>query len=199
MATAAKRRVIPPPPTGEGLTFEKVWAMFQETDRKFQETRLEIAETARISKENSKNIGGLNRSFGQLAEHLVAPGIVERFNELGFHFSYIVDGHIEILDEQRNVLAEVDILLENGEYAVAVEVKARPTIGDVKDHVKRLKILRGDRDKRGDRRKIRGAIAGAIFPKSVKEAAHEAGLYVLKQSGDTMRMELPEGFKPGEW
>ena len=27
-----------PMPTGEGLTFEKVWEMFQETDRKFQET-----------------------------------------------------------------------------------------------------------------------------------------------------------------
>jgi F0F1-type ATP synthase membrane subunit b/b' len=25
------------PPTGEGLTFEKVWAMFQETDRKMKE------------------------------------------------------------------------------------------------------------------------------------------------------------------
>ena len=25
-----------PPPTGEGLTFEKVWAMFQESERRIQ-------------------------------------------------------------------------------------------------------------------------------------------------------------------
>jgi hypothetical protein len=32
MTEAVKER---PMPSGEGLTFEKVWAMFQETDRKF--------------------------------------------------------------------------------------------------------------------------------------------------------------------
>jgi len=39
-----------PIPTGEGLTFEKVWAMFQETDRKFQETREQMEETSRSIK-----------------------------------------------------------------------------------------------------------------------------------------------------
>ena len=44
-----------------------------------------------------------------------------------------------------------------------------------------------------------GAIAGAIFPKEVKESALQAGFYVFVQSGDTMKLEIPEGFKPREF
>ncbi|MDR3276628.1 MAG: hypothetical protein LBT11_05395 [Treponema sp.] len=69
-----------------GLTFEDVWTMFQETDKKFQKTaqemKLNFQETERIVKENAlaikdlnKQMGGLHNSFGDLAEHLVAPNI----------------------------------------------------------------------------------------------------------------------------
>ncbi|MDR0586143.1 MAG: hypothetical protein LBG26_02785, partial [Treponema sp.] len=36
-----------PLPGYEGLSFEKVWAMFQETDKKFQETDRKFQETDR--------------------------------------------------------------------------------------------------------------------------------------------------------
>ncbi|MCL2138934.1 MAG: hypothetical protein FWH41_05325 [Treponema sp.] len=42
-----------PPPTEEELTFEKVWTMFLESDRKFQESR---TETDRQMKELAINI-----------------------------------------------------------------------------------------------------------------------------------------------
>jgi hypothetical protein len=40
----------------KGLTFEKVWAMFQETDKKFQETDRLIKETREFQKEMSREI-----------------------------------------------------------------------------------------------------------------------------------------------
>jgi hypothetical protein len=40
---------------------------------------------------------------------------------------------------------------------------------------------------------------GLTFEKEVKQAALEAGLYVLEQSGDTMKMDIPGGFIPKEW
>ncbi len=40
--------------TGEALTFEKVWVMFQETDKKFQEASKKTQETERILKEQSR-------------------------------------------------------------------------------------------------------------------------------------------------
>ena len=210
-----------------GVTFEEVWAslketrqlinevsesqkqtdrqmketdrQMKETDRQMKETDRRIKETERIVKENSKQIGGLHHSFGELAEHLVAPGIAKRFNELGFKFDSIADGNVKILDKKGEVITEIDLLLENGEYMIAVEVKSRPAAKDMEHHVKRLEILREFRRKKSDSRKILGAIAGAVFGKAEKEAAREEGFYVLEQSGDTMKMDVPKGFVPREW
>jgi hypothetical protein len=54
-------------------------------------------------------------------------------------------------------------------------------------------------DRKNDKRKLRGAIAGAIYGKTVKEAVLEAGMYVIAQSGDTMKIEIPDGFTPRDW
>ncbi|MDR1893769.1 MAG: hypothetical protein LBQ61_03640 [Spirochaetales bacterium] len=54
-------------------------------------------------------------------------------------------------------------------------------------------------DRHGDRRKVRGALAGAIMHESVRSYAIKKGLYVIVQTGDTVRIDIPEGFQPGEW
>jgi len=51
-------------------------------------------------------MGGLHNSFGEMAEHLVAPGIVERFNNLGYHFDGIADRGFTILDEKGNLFPD---------------------------------------------------------------------------------------------
>ena len=174
-----------PPPTGEGLTFEKVWVMFQETNREIDKL--------------SKQMGNLHNRFGELAEHLVAPNIAKKFNELGFHFDNIAPGGEKIFDEDGKVIAQADIVLRNSDYIVAVEVKTKPVTEDIPEHIERLGILRDYWDKKGDKRKLCGAIAGAIFPETVKKTALKAGLYVLVQSGDTMKIDIPNGFAPREW
>ena len=188
-----------PAPTGEGLTFEKVWAMFQETDRKMWETDQRFKKTEAFLKDIGRQIGGLNNSFGELAEHLVAPGIAEKFNELGHHFDGIAEGGYRIFGEKGKVIAEIDLLLENGDCLMAVEVKAKPKMKDIEHHIKRLEILREHRDKKHDGRKIYGAIAGAVFGTEEKEASIAAGFYVIEQSGDTMKIDIPDGFVPSEW
>jgi predicted AAA+ superfamily ATPase len=144
-------------------------------------------------------MGDLNNRFGEMAEHLVAPGIVKRFNELGYHFDRIANGNLRILDGQGNIKTEVAVLLENGEYIIAVEVKTKPVIKDVEHHIKRLEILKEYCEKRRDDRKIRGAIAGAVYGREEMKETLEAGMYVLEQSGDTMKMAIPENFVPREW
>ncbi|MDR2175642.1 MAG: DUF3782 domain-containing protein, partial [Synergistaceae bacterium] len=66
-----------------GLTFEKVWAMFQESDRRMQklseETDRKIQEVARQMKATDERFGKLGHRFGELAEHLVAPNIIQKF------------------------------------------------------------------------------------------------------------------------
>jgi hypothetical protein len=219
MATAAREPEM-------GLTFEKVWAMFQESDRRMQkmkedtdeylrklheETDRQIQETARQiremnedtnrkMKETDKRFGALDNRFGELAEHLVWPSIMEKFNALGFHFTDISTGRRKIITgKDKQAIAEFDILMENGESSVGVEVKSKPSERDVKDHLRRLDILRRHKDTIGDKRKIYGALAGAIMPDSVKNAAHKEGLYVITQTGDTVKIDMPEGFIPKTW
>jgi hypothetical protein len=195
-----------------GLTFEKVWAALmelreesKETDRLIRELRegsketdRQLKDTARLVKETSQSIGGLNNSLGELAEHLVAPNIKEKFNALGYHFKGIAENH-RIENEQGQIIAEIDILLENSEYIVAVEVKSKPKNADIENFVRRLEILRKYKDENNDKRKIRGAIAGAVFHDSIKSTTLKAGFYIVEQTGDTVAINVPEGFNPKEW
>jgi hypothetical protein len=50
-----------------------------------------------------------------------------------------------------------------------------------------------------DKRQVEGAIAGTIFDTEVKKAVIEAGLFVIEQSGDTMKINVPDGFIPRRW
>ena len=179
----------------KGLTFEDVWAMFQETDKKMQETSQIIRE---LSRETDRKIGELGNRFGELAEHLVAPNITAKFNELGFTFEQVSQNH-QISDSQKNCYTEIDLMLENGDTVMIVEIKSRPSEKDIKEHIKRMEILRSRADARSDTRKYQGAIAGAIMVKSVRDSAHKAGFYVIEQTGDTVKITIPKGFKPKEW
>jgi hypothetical protein len=177
----------------------------KDTDRLIRELREEskdtdrrLKETDRLVRETSKSIGGLNNSLGELAEHLVAPNIKEKFNALGYHFKGIAENQ-RIENEQGQVIAEIDILLENSDYIVAVEVKSKPKNADIDNFVRRLEILRKYKDENSDKRRIRGAIAGAVFHAPVKSAILEAGFYIIEQTGDTVMINVPEGFKPKEW
>jgi hypothetical protein len=179
-------------PEGEtGLTFEKVWAMFQETDRKFQETDRKFQETDR-------KISKLGNRVGELVEHLVSPNILEKFNQLGYDFGKI-SPNVRFKGRRDSLMAEVDILLENGDIVLAVEVKTKLTADDVADHIERMEKLRCYAEEHRDRRKLLGAVAGAIVPEGVKSFAIKNGFYVIEQAGDTVKINTPEGFIPKEW
>ncbi|MDR1385498.1 MAG: hypothetical protein LBJ67_16865 [Planctomycetaceae bacterium] len=187
------------PELPQGATFESVWAIMQENALQLQELKQQMQKTDKQISKLSKQMGGLHNSFGELAEHLVAPSIVERFNELGYHFERACANDSVIDKQTQKKLTEIDILLQNGTAIVAVEVKTKPTEKDIPHHIERLKILRQYMIEKNDNRKIIGAIAGAVFFDEIKEATIEAGMYVITQSGDTMKIEVPQNFKPKEW
>ncbi|MDR0610045.1 MAG: DUF3782 domain-containing protein [Planctomycetaceae bacterium] len=210
-----------PIPYTPDLTFEKVWAMFRETDKKFQETDRKIEKLSetlekyaeerreatknlneqiqKTSTEMHKAIGELSNRFGEVAEHLVAPGIAARLNELGYHFDTVFEHGLKI-SENGQVITEVDVLLENEKTIAAVEIKVKPTVHDVKRHLKRMETVRQHFERLRDPRKIFiGGIAGAVFPNAAKDAAIKAGFYVFTQCGDTITIDVPNGFKPREF
>jgi hypothetical protein len=51
----------------------------------------------------------LSNRFGELAEHLVAPGIKSRFNELGYRFDMVATRGGEIVGADGKVKTEIDL------------------------------------------------------------------------------------------
>ncbi|MDR1107374.1 MAG: hypothetical protein LBL44_13550, partial [Treponema sp.] len=97
------------------------------------------------------------------------------------------------------ILAEVDVLLENGDVVMIVEIKSDLTEKHISHHLDRMEKLRAYGDDHGDRRKLMGALASPVMRDGIKSLAYAAGFYVIEQSGDTVIIEKPEGFIPRQW
>jgi hypothetical protein len=185
------------PPESSGLTFEKVWLMFQETDKRMKETDKQMKETDRLLRQNQKMMGDLGKKFGTIIEHMFIPNLKEKFNALGFVFEKS-SPNVLIGNAEHGIYAEVDVLLENGDAALAVEVKTQANIADVREHVERMEKLRRYFDLHEDRRKIYGAVAAAIIPGNVLDFALKQGFYVVRQSGDNVNIVKPPDM-PKAW
>jgi hypothetical protein len=180
--------------------------MSQESDRKFREMSQETdrvlkkssQETDRALKEASRIVGNLGNKLGIVVEHLVLANIKEKFNALGYEFTKM-GPNVLIDDKKQQFITQIDAMLENGEFAIAIEVKTQLNVGHVDEHLERMEKLRRYADNRQDKRKFLGAVAGAIVADNVKTYALKQGLYVIRQSGDTVTIENPAGFKPREW
>jgi hypothetical protein len=178
---------------------QEAWRKMQEssaeTDRIFRESERRMDK---MFKETNKKLGELGGRFGELAEHLVAPGILKKFNALGYGFDKC-SPNVSIESKALDLALEIDLFLENGDCAMAVEVKAKLKTDDIKDHITRMEKLRCYANAHKDARKFYGAVAGAVIPKEVKEFSLKNGIYVVAQSGDTMTIDVPKGFKPKNW
>jgi hypothetical protein len=203
-----------------GLTFQDVWAAMMETREQMKETDRLIKETDRIIKENaaqqketdkkfqkteqlvkelSKNIGGVNNSLGDMAEGLMASDLYETFAALGLDFDNSIPNYRVKEKKTKRKLAEVDMLLVNGTIAMAVEVKAAMTIGDVSKHENRMWILRREPNSLFANRTLYGAMAGVKMSEKTRQYARGKGFFVIELTGNTIKIDMPEGFKPKTW
>ena len=164
------------------LRLDKIMELWDKADRQLKATKEEV--------------GGMSNTFGEVVEHLVVPGVEERFGDLGFCFNQ-VSPRRKVKDADGRLL--VDLLLENSDTIVVVEVKAKPSKKDIARQKEKIETLRKFLHGNNDRRRILGAMAGAVFGTEQRQEALRSGLYVMVQTGDTMRMEIPEDFKPWEW
>jgi hypothetical protein len=101
--------------------------MSKETDRKLQEvaeSQKELAGSQKATDRQLKNlgqqIGGLHNSLGNTLELLMTPNLTAKFQKMGYDFTcYARNKEIR---EDGQAVAEIDVFVENGEYARAVEV-----------------------------------------------------------------------------
>jgi hypothetical protein len=113
---------------------DEAWKAIRETEKAHEETEESFKkfqdETRKAIKETQKNIGGLNRSLGSMVEHILTPGLPQKFKKLGYSFNRIATYKFA-----EGVYAQIDGMLENGTQAVAVEVKVTLRQGDIDDHL----------------------------------------------------------------
>jgi hypothetical protein len=170
----------------------------KETDRQMQETDRQMRELGQKMKATDKWVGEMNNRFGEIVEYMVRPNLVAKFQELGFAFTRA--NRTEITDREHNIFTEVDALLENSDTVMAVEIKNKPNIDDIKDHVERMAKLRKHADLHDDQRRYLGAMAGVVFSESEKIYALKQGFYVIEPSGETFNITEPTGvYHPREW
>jgi predicted RecB family endonuclease len=139
-------------------------------------------------------VGGLNRSFGELVETLMAARLWEKFPQ--YNFNRTSQRH-RIYDENKEPVTEIDIMLLDDEWVMAVEVKSTAKIDDVDNHIKRMKLMREYKLAEINGKKLLGAIAGAVVPFEVREYAQKQGLFVLELNGDYVNLlKSPDSFVP---
>ncbi|MBF0460456.1 MAG: DUF3782 domain-containing protein [Magnetococcales bacterium] len=209
------------------LTIDDIWKLFQETNRVFQEAEKRnqeadkrnqeneriMRENERIMRENertmreadarlgariaqvSRQIGHLGSRWGEFVEGLVAPACITLFTERGIP----VD---EIFSRAKRTLAgehmEIDLLVANTVAAVLVEVKSRLTVEDVRQHLQRLARFKSFFPRYADCQ-VYGAVAGITVDAEADTFAMHQGLFVIEQSGETVRLANPQTFTPRTW
>ena len=208
----------------KGMTFETVWAALMESRQRMEEMRIENqkrdeewklenqkrdaelqkrAEESRINLEKTvakvtKELGRFGNSIGDLTETMFSGNLWDKFAEYGIPVSEQCAR--KKLKRDNKTLAEIDIFIENGEYAIPVEIKTKLTMKDIDGHIKRMEVIRGYLDYKGDKRKLLGAVAAGVYTENVLKYAHDNGIFVLVQSGDSVTIaDTPQGFKAREW
>ncbi|MBF0108973.1 MAG: hypothetical protein HQL76_07355 [Magnetococcales bacterium] len=169
----------------------------KETDRQMKETDRQMKETDRKIKEISQQIGNLGSRWGEFVEGIVAPACETLFAERGVPVHRVAPRVKAMsLDGRRRM--EIDLLVDNTDSVVLVEVKSRLTAEDVRDHLKRVREYKEFYEGEGGAR-VMGAVAGILIDKDVDRFAMNEGLFVIVQSGDSVRLANEKTFVPRTW
>ena len=173
----------------------KKWEERVEQSRKeYEESRKALELQVQAANKKVEKLGG---RISDLIEDMVRGGAVRLFQELGYEFTQC-SRSVEFDNKKLNICGEIDLFLENGEYALLIEVKTNLSVDDVKDHVERLREYRLFADTRGDKRRFIAAAGGGVVRSNVRTFALKQGLFVIQQSGENIEVISPEG-KPRVW
>jgi hypothetical protein len=179
---------------------EETARQMKETDRQMKDTDRQMKETDRKIDKLSKNIGGLNNSFGALVENLIAARLWEKFTNYPYNLQRAYQ-RVKIYGTGNRVLTDIDILLSDGSYAMAVEVKEKlDRRDDVEHHVKRMELIRQYPPAEVKGKSLLGAMAGAEVDPDIVNLAYANGFFVLELAGESVRLvSPPSDFTPREW
>jgi len=208
----------------DNVDFNKVWLMFQETDKrfqetdkqlketraildekfsetraildtKFQETDRQIKETGNIVRNLTNKVNESEKRWGKFVEALVEGKLVEMLNDKGIPVNMT---STRIKRKYKNDDYEIDIIAKNGKEVVVVEVKTTLGIEDVQHFIDKLKIFK-EVISDFNENIVYGAVAYIQQDSEAQKYAAKKGLLVIKAVGESAKIENRSNFKPKEW
>ncbi len=170
------------------LTYEKILKLFEETSRQFEKTSREL-------KEIGKRVDGLSSKWGRFVEGLLVPAVERLFKERGITVEK-VSQRIKI--HKNGDTMEIDIMVINREYVVLIEAKSTLSVENVNEHLEKLARFKSFFPEYADR-KVIGAVAGIVIDEGADRYAYKSGLFVIGQSGETVKILNDKKFIPRSW
>jgi hypothetical protein len=167
-----------------------------ETKRILQEQSLESdRKIEQVHKQLSQELGNLGQSWGRFVENMVAPACEIIFLDRGIPVHQVSQRVKKRLDSET---LELDILVLNQDHALAVEVKSKLSVQDVKDFLVNLANFRRFFPEY-QQKQVYGAVAAMDIEDGADKYAYRQGLFVLTQSGESVSILNNEQFQPKNW
>lgn len=160
-----------------------------------QEADRRLARLERIAANTSREVAGLTSRWGQFVENLVEPAVVRLFQERGIA---VQETYRRMKSNRPGTAMEIDIFAVDGSVAVAIEVKARLSQRDVDDFLAKLERFKQAFPNQASYQ-LYGAVAGIEIDAGVDRYAYQQGLFVIKQTGDTVAIANDAAFRPAAW
>jgi hypothetical protein len=166
-----------------------------EADRRAAAADRRLERLERIAANTSREVAGLTTRWGQFVENLVEPAAIRLFQGRGID---VQETARRVKSKRPGAEMEIDVLVVDGNEAVAIEVKSRLSQRDVAGFVAKLGRFKQAFPHYGNYQ-IFGAVAGIEIDAGVDRYAYQQGLFVIQQSGDSVQIANDLGFRPTAW
>ena len=172
----------------------------KENARSLAESRARLEKAERLMDRVAENVGGLNRSMGELIETLIAARLWEKFSDYPYNLKRAYQ-RIPVFNENNMIVTDIDILLSNTEWVMVVEVKRElKRKDDVDHHIVRMERIRKYPPLETIGKRMVGAMAGGVVEPEIRDYIHRAGFFVLELTGENVSLVKPAvEFTPREW
>ncbi|MFM8298722.1 MAG: DUF3782 domain-containing protein [Microcystis aeruginosa] len=163
-----------------------------EAERRRAEADRTMEELKKLVQATTEAVNNLTTPLCLFIEEMVEPAVVQLFQERGIDVTQTMS---RLKSKRPGAAMEIDILAVNGSELVAVECKSRLSKDDVDDFLDRLQRFKLAFPQFRDFQ-VYGAVAGIEIDQGIDSYAYRRGLFVIKQSGETVKIINDAQFRP---
>ncbi|MBE9111072.1 hypothetical protein IQ273_16820 [Nodosilinea sp. LEGE 07298] len=187
----------------EPITLDDIYARSQtaqaEVNRRATEAQAEakraMEELSHLVDNTTRAVDALTTPIGLFIENLVEPSLVGLFREQGIEICETIG---QARSQRPGAEMDIGLLAISDDALYVIEVKDRLSSKDVYAFIGKLHRFKQSFPHYADYQ-IYGAVAGIEIDEGVDRFAYQRGLFVIKQTGDTVIIANNSTFQPTAW